>query len=107
MDRRSFLGTITAASIMSSRMSWATADDRKLDKIGVQLYTVRELFKKNFEETLAKVAAIGYREVEFAGYPNVPPQQVRAVLDPTGLAAGSSHVEFKAISSELSKAVDP
>ena len=77
MDRRSFLGTITAASIMSSRMSWAAADDRKLDKIGVQLYTVRELFKKDFEATLAKVAAIGYREVEFAGYPNVPPQQLR------------------------------
>jgi len=106
MDRRSFLGTITAASIMSSRMSWAAADDRKLDKIGVQLYTVRELFKKDFEATLAKVAAIGYREVEFAGYPNVPPQQVRAVLDRNGLAGVSGHVEFKAISAELSKALD-
>jgi len=106
MNRRSFLGTITAASIMSSRMSWAAADERKLDKIGVQLYTVRELFKKDFEATLAKVAAIGYREVEFAGYPNVPPQQVRAVLDRNGLAGVSGHVEFKAISAELSKALD-
>jgi sugar phosphate isomerase/epimerase len=106
MDRRSFLGTITAATIMSSRMSWAAADDRKLDKIGVQLYSVRELLKKDFEGTLAKVAAIGYREIEFAGYPNLSPQQVRAVLDRNGLAGVSGHVEFKAISGELSKTLD-
>lgn len=106
MHRRSFLGTITAATIMSSRMSWAAADDRKLDKIGVQLYSVRELLKKDFEGTLAKVAAIGYREIEFAGYPNLSPQQVRAVLDRNGLAGVSGHVEFKAISGELSKVLD-
>ena len=85
MDRRSFLGTITAASIMGSRMSWAAADDRKLDKIGVQLYSVRELFKKDFEETLAKVAAIGYREVEFAGYFDHSPKDVRAAVDRHGV----------------------
>ena len=106
MDRRSFLGTITAATIMGSRMSWAAADDRKLDKIGVQLYSVRDLLKKDFEGTLAKVAAIGYREVEFAGYFNLSPQQVRAVLDRNGLAGVSGHVEYKLISGDLPKTLE-
>ena len=53
---------------MTSRWSWAAEGTRKLDRIGMQLYTVREMMKKDFEGTLAKVAAIGYNEVEFAGY---------------------------------------
>jgi len=76
MDRRTFLGTITAAGILGSRMAWA-ADEHKLDKVGVQLYSVRDLMEKDSEGTLAKVAAIGYREVEFAGLFNHSPQEVR------------------------------
>ena len=64
MDRRGFLGTMTAAMLLTGRLGWA-ADARKIEKIGVQLYTVREAMKQDFEGTLAKVAAIGYREVEF------------------------------------------
>ena len=34
----------------------------------MQLYTVRDAMAKDFDGTLAKVAALGYKEVEFAGY---------------------------------------
>jgi hypothetical protein len=34
--------------------------------IGLQLYTVRAELQNDFDGTLAKVAAIGYQEVEFA-----------------------------------------
>ena len=34
----------------------------------MQLYTVRDLMKDDFDGTIAKVASIGYKEVEFAGY---------------------------------------
>src|SRR3989442_2834176 len=57
---------------------------RRLDRIGLQLYTVRGLMAKDFEGTLAKVAQIGYREVEFAGYFDHPPKDVRAMLDRLG-----------------------
>jgi sugar phosphate isomerase/epimerase len=106
MDRRSFLGTITAGTIMASRISWATANDRKLDKIGVQLYSVRELMKKDFEGTLAKVAAIGYREVEFAGLFDHSPAEVRKMLDGHGLAGVSGHFDFKSIVDDLPKSLD-
>src|ERR671929_959096 len=64
MDRRTFLGTMTAATVLSSRLSWA-ADEHKIDKIGLQLYTVRDAMKKDMEGTIAKVAQTGYKEVEF------------------------------------------
>jgi sugar phosphate isomerase/epimerase len=46
----------------------------------VQLYTVRTLLERDFEGTLAGLAAIGFREVEFAGYHGRTPQTVRAAL---------------------------
>ncbi|MGZ4988906.1 MAG: sugar phosphate isomerase/epimerase family protein, partial [Limisphaerales bacterium] len=67
MNRRTFLGTMTAATMFADRLARAASDDRKLEHIAVQLYTVRGPMKKDFEGTLAKVASIGYREVEFAG----------------------------------------
>ena len=67
---------------------------RKIDRIGLQLYTVRHQMEKDFEGTIARVAATGYREVEFAGYFGRSPRDVRALLDHHGLAAPSSHVSL-------------
>jgi sugar phosphate isomerase/epimerase len=69
----------------------------RLGPIGLQLYTVRDLLKQDFEGTLARVAAIGYREVEFAGYFDHAPEQVRAALDRNGLTAPGAHVPFESI----------
>lgn len=76
MDRRTFLGTMTAATMFADRIARAAGDDRKVEHIGVQLYTVRDAMQKDFEGTLAKVAATGYREVEFAGlFNHAPPNE--------------------------------
>ena len=90
MNRRSFLETVTGAGLLASRLSWA-ADTRKIEKVGVQLYTVRDAMEKDFDGTLAKVAAIGYREVEFAGYFERSPKDVKAALDRAGLISPSAH----------------
>ena len=58
---------MTAATIMSRQLSWAAGHDES-KKSALQLYTMRNDMKRDFDGTLAKVAAIGYREVEFAGY---------------------------------------
>jgi len=93
MNRRTFLGTVTAATLLTRRFSWA-ADNGKIDKIGVQLYTVRNLMKEDFDGTLAKVAGIGYREVEFAGYFERSPKDVKASLDRAGLVSPSAHFDY-------------
>jgi sugar phosphate isomerase/epimerase len=93
MNRRTFLEILTAAAVLPRHLSWA-ADEHRIEKIGLQLYTVRDQMKADFDGTIAKVAAIGYKEVEFAGYFGRTPQQVRAVIDRAGLTSPSCHVEY-------------
>jgi sugar phosphate isomerase/epimerase len=97
MERRDFLGSLAAATVLP-RLSIASLEPlfrARIAKVGIQLYTVRDLMKANFENTLAQVAQTGYREVEFAGYFDHTPEQVRAVLDKNGLAAPSCHVGYE------------
>jgi len=94
MNRRTFIEILAAASVLPSRIGWAAAKQRRIEKIGVQLYTVRDQMKADFDGTIAKVAAIGYKEVEFAGYFDHTPQQVRATLDRNGLTSPSCHVAY-------------
>lgn len=96
MDRRTFLGTMTAATLVSRRLGWS-AEGRKIEKVGVQLYTVRDDMKKDFEGTITKVAAVGYKEVEFAGYFDHSPKDIRAILDRNGLTAPSMHIGYASL----------
>jgi len=92
MDRREFVGTMGAlaagAVLPACRSARATS---RVSKIGLQLYTVRDLMKKDVEGTLAAVAGAGYTEVEFAGYFDKTPAEIKAMLDRHGLVAPSVH----------------
>ena len=70
--RRNFLATLGVAALgIANRDALAAteilAPHRKIKRGGLQLYTVRDPMKADLPGTLAKVAAIGYKEVEFAG----------------------------------------
>ncbi len=111
MDRRTFVASTTAAALMS-RFAWAAAEHR-IEKIGLELYTVRDALNKDFEGTLAQVAKVGYKEVElaqfFAHLPefNPSPKRAREILDANGLAAPASHIPYSAFSREnLSKVIE-
>lgn len=106
MKRRTFIGSSLAATLMASRSSWAADATRKLDRIGVQLYTVRNTIKTDFEGTLAKVAAIGYNEVEFAGYFDHDPKDVRAMLERHNLTAPSEHVSYEVVQNKWPETLD-
>jgi len=93
IDRRSFLAACSA-SVLAALYGFAAS----ITNVGVQLYTVRTDLEKDFEGTLAKVAAIGYKEVEFAGYFGHTPQQVKALLDRQGLVSPSAHLDYPTIS---------
>ena len=93
--RRNFLATLGVAALgIASRDALAAteilAPRRKLKKVGLQLYSVRDLMKADLPGTLAKVAAIGYKEVEFAGYFGRTPAQIRELLRRDGLASPST-----------------
>ncbi len=63
-----------------------------LDRIALQLYTVRQEAAQDFLGTLRRVAEIGYPAVEFAGFGGVPVPELRATLDELGLRAMGAHV---------------
>lgn len=68
-----------------------------IERIGLQLYTVRRLMTKDMPGTMAAVAAAGYREVEFAGYFGRTPVEVRQLLNANGLTAPSTHLGLEAV----------
>jgi sugar phosphate isomerase/epimerase len=90
------LGVATAAAALP-RDLFAAIGAAKLDAVGLQLYTVRTLMSKDVEATLATVAGIGYREVEFAGYFSREPAALRATLDRLKLRSPSCHVGLDAV----------
>src|SRR5581483_9285884 len=88
--RRSFLKQFAGALALPSLLAQTGTDWKK--QIGLELYTVRDLFSKDYEGMLAKVAEIGYKEVEAAdAYNQMQPKQYRALLDKYGLSMPSTH----------------
>ena len=107
MNRRTFIGTSVAATLTAAASpSWAADTTHKINRIGLQLYTVRDAMKTDFEGTISKVAATGYKEVEFAGYFDHPPKDVRAILDKNGLAAPSAHVSYDLVEKKWPETLD-
>ena len=98
-NRREFLAAIGGVALGASALAkirtlHAEEGSRKLAKIGLQLYTVRGLMEKDLEGTLAEVARIGYREVEFAGYFGRTPKQIHDVLKANHLTSPSVHIPW-------------
>ena len=109
MNRRAFLGTSTA-TLVASELSWAlprvsgfvltnpdSKEAHKIKAVGLQLYTVRDAMKSDFDGTVAKVAQIGYKEVEFAGYFDHSPKDISDLLKKNGLTAPSCHVPYDTV----------
>jgi hypothetical protein len=106
MNRRTFIETSVATAVLTSLSTKAFADEHKISKVGLQLYTVRDEMKKDFEGTIAKVAAIGYKEMEFAGYFGHSPKDVRAILDKNGLTSPSSHESYDTVEKKLPETLE-
>lgn len=83
-----------------------TLAPRRLERIGIQLYTVRRVLPGDFEGTLAKLGAMGYREVEFAGYFNHSAADVKAILVKAGLTSPSSHMDFVGLRKDPAPQID-
>ena len=63
--------------------------------VGLQLWSLREYLPKDLRGTLAKVRALGFREVEGAGLWKHSVQEMRAALDAAGLRCQSAHMPFE------------
>jgi len=106
LTRRNFLGVLGAAAagtalpirdaLAAGRLAWP-------GPIGLEIYTVRDKFAKNPTETLKKVAAIGYKEVE-VGRINTW-DNLKQELHAAGLTAPSGYVNLTKTLDEWKKKV--
>jgi len=71
-------------------------------RIAAQLYTVRSMTAVDFPSTVGKLADMGYRHVELAGYGNLlSAKDVKAALDQHGLTCCSSHAAIEQLERNL------
>ena len=100
---RALAGVAASAAVAArdlrgaGRLAWS-------GPIGLELYTVRDLFKKDPAGTLKQVAAVGYREVEIS--PGVEARTLKDYLRAAGLTAPSGYFEAPKNLEDWKKTVD-
>ena len=107
LDRRHLLAGSAALAAAIAAGPLAATPVQAARKIGLQLYTLRELFAPDPMRTLEQVAAIGYREVEYGGggYEAMDHAALRKTMDRLGLTAPSIHVGYEALAGKFDAAV--
>lgn len=107
VSRRQFLKGLAVTGVAASGVWQAGfAQERKVDSIGLQLYSLRTEMAADFEGTLARLAELGFKEMEFAGYFDKSPNEVRRILDAYGLISPAAHIPLNAIQDNLSEVID-
>jgi len=109
LNRRNFLrntAALTAAGLILPQQLFAMAQ-KKI--IGIQLYTIRDMVKDDFEGTLEMLSKIGYRSVEAAGYGDrkfygYSPKEYKKIVAGYGLIPLSSHSNVPVL--EAQKVID-
>ncbi len=98
MNRRRFLRQSGAAVALGTALgpgaSRALAAARAADvpaKLGIQLYTLRDILPGDVNGVLETLRRVGISEVETAGYADRDPAAFRAVLDALDLTTPSAH----------------
>lgn len=120
-DRRTFLHALGSAAVgaavwpaIAAGCGAEARDDEdaepagaaSLGPLGLQLYTLRREMAGDVEGTLARVAEIGYEEVEFAGYFERRPEEVRRALERAGLRAPAAHVSVELAREDWPRTLD-
>ena len=94
LTRRSFVekSIVAVTSLSLKPVLWGASIASP--RISVQLYSVRDDCKKDFDAALAQVARMGFAGVEFAGYHNYSgkAKELRAKLDELKLIAAGTHI---------------
>lgn len=94
-SRRRFLkqGTVAAGAslVTMTQRAWPQPPAWP---IGIQLYTVGQELQKDVGGTLKGIRAIGYTQVETAGFAGLTAKQFRDELDQAGLGCHSAHLQM-------------
>ena len=98
LNRRQFLSrsavTVAGLAAAAALPSSAWADPLGLP-LGIQLYVVGQDMQKDAAAAVKKIAEIGYKEVETAGFGSLKTaKELRKALDDNGLKCPSAHLQL-------------
>ena len=106
-SRRNFLRTAAIAGLaVATPWRNALAQNHRVENVGLQLYSLRREMGQDFEGTLARLAEIGFKEMEFAGYFDKSPAEVKSILDNNGLISPAAHINLNAIRDNLQAEIE-
>src|ERR1035437_1543196 len=99
-SRRTFLKSgamVALGAAILPRSAFASSAQEVM--VGLQLYSVRDDMKSDPKGSLKKLADMGYKVVEHAGYANrkfygFDPSEFKKILEDLGLKMYSGHVDF-------------
>lgn len=99
LSRRSFLGVAGALPLAWAAGGRLAALAGRSIPVALQLYSVRDDCKADFDAALAQVAAMGFHGVEFAGYYGYVGKaaELRKRLDALHLKAAGTHIGLEAL----------
>ncbi len=113
ISRRGILAGAAAATALSGctvlqdKFGGGGARAATMDaRTGIQLYTVRAAMQADVPGSLKKIADIGYRQVEFAGYFGHSPAEIRKMVADLGMTAPSSHIQVADARTDAQACVD-
>ncbi len=107
ISRRRFIKNLSITGLaMATPLQCALAQSNRVNSIGLQLYSLRKEMGQDFEGTLATLAELGFKEMEFAGYFGKSAGEVRAILDANGLISPAAHIPLTDIANNLSQVID-
>ena len=76
-----------------------------IEKIGLQLWSVRDVMQNDFAGTLKKLAEMGYTAVEFAGYGGLSSSEMKDVLASCKLNPVGSHIGIQRLTENLDEEI--
>ena len=72
---------------------------------GLQLYSVRDASKENYDHALRQVAAMGYKMVETAGYYNHSAMEICSWIKKYGLTISGAHIGLQTLVKDLESVI--
>ena len=105
-NRRQFIGASSIAGLLAACKGVAPlSDQRRIEKVGLQTYTLRDALAEDFVGTFEMIKSVGYDYVELNGrnFADRSPAELRRILDGTGLPAPLTHVDYDSLANRTSQ----
>lgn len=133
MKRRTFIrsSAVAAAGVSLLNTGFVSRRAAISRDIGIQLYTMAKPLSDDFTATIKKLAAFGYKNLEFAGpyyfspeeeiknnplvsimglsgygYHGHTPKEIRTMLDDLGLVSTSAHISDNSLKYNIDEAIE-